>query len=140
MDDISRIISGSKDQDLKKKLLECLDREARQFSEIARTYFVKDHLSSEDKKGMLTAVINTVNHVLEGGDWQSTLFLRNTVKPLMAIKSEAELELSRLEIKAEENAIHIPSPTEQETEVYISLFQSDGYNMGKWAMQLRSLS
>lgn len=139
MDNITQLTSDFKGQDLKKKLLECLDQEARQFSELARSYFVKDHLSKEDKKGMLTAVINTVDHVLTGGDWNSSLFLRNTIKPLMAIKAEAELELSRLEMKAEEKAIIIQVAAENEIEVYISLFQSDGYNMGKWAMQLRSL-
>lgn len=139
MDNITKLTSDFKGQDLKKKLLECLDKEARQFSEIARSYFVKDHLSKEDKKGMLTTVINTVDHVLAGGDWNSSLFLRNTIKPLMAIKTEAELELSRLEMKAEEKAITILPAAENEVEVYISLFQSDGYNMGKWAMQLRSL-
>lgn len=139
MDNITKLTSDFKGQDLKKKLLECLDQEARQFSEVARSYFVKDHLSKEDKKGMLTAVINTVDHVLAGGDWNCSLFLRNTIKPLMAIKTEAELELSRLEMKAEEKAIIIQAATDNEVEVYISLFQSDGYNIGKWAMQLRSL-
>lgn len=139
MDSISQLVSGSKDQDLKRKLLECLDKEARQFSELARSYFEKNHLSKEDKKGMLTSVITTVDHVLSAGDWNSSLFLRNTIKPLMAIKSEAEIELSKLEIKAVEKSVTIQAIGEDEREVYISLFQSDGYNMGKWAMQLRSL-
>src|SRR3989338_241396 len=107
MENIAGLTSDFKGQDLKKKLLECLDKEARQFSEIARSYFVKDNLSKEDKKGMLIAVINTVDHVLAGGDWNSSLFLRNTIKPLTAIKTEAELELSRLQMKAEEKSITI---------------------------------
>lgn len=139
MENITGLTSDFKGQDLKKKLLECLDKEARQFSEIARSYFVKEHLSKEDRKGMLIAVINTVDHVLAGGDWSSSLFLRNTIKPLTAIKTEAELELNRLQMKAEEKSITIQPAAENEVEVYISLFQSDGYNIGKWAMQLRSL-
>lgn len=84
-------------------------------------------------------MITTVDHVMAGGDWESSLFLRNTIKPLMAIKTEAELELSRLEIKATEKSESMQPISENEVEVYISLFQSDGYNMSKWAMQLRSL-
>src|SRR3990167_3064888 len=139
MDNITGLTPDFKGQDLKRKLLECLDKEARQFSEIARTYFVKDHLSKEDKTGLLNSVINTVDHVMAGGDWNTSLFLRNTIKPLMAIKAEAELELSKLQMKADEKSVTIQPATENESEVYISLFQSDGYNVGKWAMQLRSL-
>src|SRR3990167_5157784 len=128
-----------KSQNLKKKLLECLDVEARQFSETARAYFTKTNLSKEDKTGLLNAVITTVDHVMAGGDWESSLFLRNTIKPLMAIKTEAELELSKLKIKASEQSASIQTLSEDETTVYISLFQSDGYNINKWAMQLRSL-
>ena len=139
MDNITGLTPDFKGQDLKRKLLECIDKEARQFSEIARTYFVKDHLSKEDKTGLLNSVINTVDHVMAGGDWNTSLFLRNTIKPLMAIKAEAELELSKLQMKADEKSVTIQPATENESEVYISLFQSDGYNVGKWAMQLRSL-
>ena len=138
MDNTSALKSEFKSQELKKKLLDCLDREARQFSEIARDYFNKDQLSKEDKTGLLKAVINTVDHVMSAGDWDSSLFLRNTLKPLMQIKSDAELELSRLDLKADEKAVTLPAGVD-EVEVYISLFQSDGYNIGKWAMQMRSL-
>lgn len=139
MDDISGLKSDFKSQDLKKKLLECLDTEARQFSDIARQYFEKQNLSKEDKLGLLTAVIATVDHVLSSGDWESSLFLRNTIKPLIAIQAEAQAELDHLQRKAGEKLFNIQPPTDNEVEVYISLFQSDGYNISKWAMQVRSL-
>ncbi|OGT48791.1 MAG: Dot/Icm secretion system protein IcmQ [Gammaproteobacteria bacterium RIFCSPHIGHO2_12_FULL_38_11] len=128
-----------KSQNLKKQLLECLDKEAREFSDFARQFFSKETLSKEDKAGLLNAVITAVDHVMSGGDWESSLFLRNTIKPLIAIKTEAELELSKLKIKASEQSASIQTLSEDETTVYISLFQSDGYNINKWAMQLRSL-
>ena len=139
MDDISGLKSDFKSFDLKKKLLECLDKEARQFSEIARTYFTKENLSKEDKTGLLNAVIATVDHVVSAGEWDSSLFLRNTIKPLIAIKAEAQAELERLQLKANEKSVVIKAASDNEVEVYISLFQSDGYNISKWAMQLRSL-
>src|SRR3990167_9768701 len=128
-----------KSQNLKKQLLECLDKEAREFSDFARQFFSKETLSKEDKAGLLNAVITAFDHVMSGGDWESSLFLRNTIKPLIAIKTEAELELSKLKIKASEQSASIQTLSEDETTVYISLFQSDGYNINKWAMQLRSL-
>lgn len=140
MDDTSGLTSDFKGHDLKKKLLECLDKEARQFSEVARQYFAKENLSREDKVGLLKAVIATADHVVEAGDWQSSLFLRNTIKPLLAIKAEAQTELDQLQMKAGAKPIHTHAArSENEVEVYVSLFQSDGYNINKWAMQLRSL-
>ena len=139
MDNIIPLTTNLKSQELKKKLLDCLDREARQFSEIARGYFTKEQLSVEDKTGLLRAVIETVDHVMAAGDWNSSLFLRNTLKPLMHIKTEAELELNKLTAKAEDKMGAMQPAGEDETQVCISLFQSDGYNIGKWAMQLRSL-
>lgn len=139
MDDTSGLTSDFKSQDLKKKLLDCLDKEARQFSESARTYFTKENLSKEDKAGLLNAVIAAVDHVLEGGDWNSSLFLRNTIKPLMSIKAEALAELDHLHMKANEKSVTIRAADDDEINVYISLFQSDGHNINKWAMQLRSL-
>ncbi|MCX7120171.1 MAG: Dot/Icm secretion system protein IcmQ [Gammaproteobacteria bacterium] len=128
-----------KSQDLKQQLLECLDKEAREFSDFARKFFSKETLSKEDKAGLLNAVITAVDHVMGAGDWESSLFLKNTIKPLMAIKTEAELELAKLEIKASEQFASAAPVLEDEATVYISLFQSDGYNINKWAMQLRSL-
>ena len=139
MDNIVPNIAEFKSQELKRKLLECLDREARQFSDIARAYFSKGQLSVEDKTGLLQTVIETVNHVSDAGDWQSSLFLRNTIKPLMQIKAEAELELAKLSVKADDTEMKAKPLSELEVEVYVSLFQSDGYNISKWAMQLRSL-
>lgn len=139
MDNISPLTSDFKGQELKKKLLECLDKEAREFSDIARGYFSKGQLSKEDKLGLLHAVINAVDHVIAAGDWNSSLFLKNTIKPLIAIKAEAEAEINSLEEKAGQKSITIKPPAEDEVNVCISLFQSDGYNINKWAMQLRSL-
>ena len=76
---------------------------------------------------------------MSAGDWDSSLFLRNTLKPLMHIKTEAELELNKLTAKAEDKILEMKPAAEDEAQVCISLFQSDGYNIGKWAVQLRSL-
>lgn len=139
MNKSSGLISELKSQELKKKLLECLDQEARQFSEVARTYVTKGQLSKEDKTGLLTAIIAAIDHVMAAGDWNSSLFLRNTLKPLIAIKLEAETELQCFEEIANARLKQKRVLASDEIEVYISLFQSDGYNIAKWAMQLRSL-
>ena len=139
MDKSSGLISELKSFELKKKLLECLDTEAREFSEAARAFVSQGQLSPEDKTGLLKAIVAAVDHVMTAGDWNSSLFLRNTLKPLIAVKEEAETELKKYEEVSTARISKKYMPTEHEIAVYISLFQSDGYNIGKWAMQLRSL-
>lgn len=139
MDKSLGVIFDYKSDELKKRLLECLDAEARQFSDIARQYFDRGQLSKEDKTGLLRAVITAIDHVMAAGGWNNSLFLRNTLKPLITIKVEAETELEKLEFKAAKKTIHAQPLASDEKEIYVSLFQSDGYNIGKWAMQLRSL-
>lgn len=136
---LSALTGESKGSELKRQLLECIDKESRQFSADIRDYFAKGVLSKEDKAGLLNAIITAISHVLEGGDWNNSLFLKNTLKPLSAIKAEAEAELLKLEAKATAKTYQIEKPAENEVEVYISLFQSEGLNINKWAMQLRSL-
>lgn len=135
----SALTADSKGHELKRKLIECLDKESREFSAAVRTYFTKGVLSKEDKAGLLRSIITAIDHVMEGGDWSSSLFLKNTLKPLAAIKAEAEAEIAKLESKAERKIVQVAPAADNEVEVYISLFQSEGYNINKWSMQLRSL-
>lgn len=139
MDNTSGFTSEFKGQELRKKLLEALKKEEKQFIEFLRPYASKREFSKEDRIDLLKAIIQTIDHVMIAGDWNSSLFLRNTVKRLVEIKVEAHSELEKMEMDDSKKAIVSKALEEDEVEVYISLFQSDGYNMNKWAVQLRSL-
>lgn len=140
MDRTVGLTADFKSQELRKKLLDCLNRENTQFSAIANQLIEKGHHSDADKIQLLQAIIETVDRVLAAGDWESSLFLKNTAKPLKAIKAEAETELADRQGRTTQKHIKIAPLSEDEQEVYVSLFQSDGYNKGKWAVQLRALS
>lgn len=126
-------------QELKKKLLQCLQDSNKQLSEAAQFFLDKSNQNEAEKIALLQAVIRASDHVLQSGDWQSSLFLKNTVKTVEKIKQEAEMELARHYEHARSSVIQAAELGEDEVEVYISLFQSDGHNMEKWAVQLRSL-
>ncbi len=139
MENATGLTAQHKAQELKKKLLDCLDSEKKNFTEIVESFFAKEKPSEADKQVLLKAIVDAVNHVLASGDWESSLFLRNVVKPLKEIKAEAESELSRHSDKAFDTYKPSAPLSPDEVEVAVSLFQSDGYNMDKWAVQLRSL-
>ena len=128
-----------KGQELKLKLLECLRQENRELMRIAKEYFEKPNKSESDAIHMLEAVIESSDHILTAGDWDSSLFLRNQVKSVKAIKAEAEAELQKKLQSGEKENVQEVALEDDEMPVYISLFQSDGYNVEKWAVQLRAL-
>lgn len=142
MTNSSDLTQEHKAQALKQKLLDCLKEENAKLAQDVEAFFDKHHANDTDKLSILESIIASSGRLLSAGDWESSLFLRTQAKRIHAIKDEAELELKRLHQKnAETKAGFQPiALSENEREVYISLFQSDGYNLDKWAMQLRSLS
>src|SRR5437867_2048280 len=116
MDTASGLPPEFKGQDLKKKLIDCLNKESQQFSDIISAYLSKEKLSKEDRESLLQSVVTVVDQVLSAGDWDSSLFLRNTLKPLQAIKEEALIELDLLKTNTTKKSITTQSLAENEIE------------------------
>lgn len=82
-------------------------------------------------------VIKVIDQVMASGDWNASLYLRSAVKPLQNLKEQAQQMLQTLQ--KNENMVANKGPQEQEMRIYISLYQSYGYDLGKWQALLRSL-
>jgi len=137
--DSPRFINSSPDE-LKQQLLSYLKSENESLSSIAQSFFEKSHVTELDKKALLQAIIQSTTHIIESGDWESSLFLRNQIKKIRDIQAEAQEALSQLEKTTLSNIMQMPSLEKDERDVYVSLFQSDGYNFSGWEVQLRSLN
>lgn len=124
---------------LKKQLLECINNEKENFLEIAKIFDQKEQRTKEDYLGLSQQVIKAIDQVLQAGDWEDSLFLRNTVKPLKKIR-DAALELQeQARATSGEKKLTLRDLENDETLVYISIFQSEGHNIRKWELQLSSL-
>lgn len=142
MADSSELTQQHKAQALKQKLLDCLKEENVKLAQDIEAFFDSAHPNESEKLAILKSVIVSCESLLKAGDWENSLFLRSQAKRIQTIKNEAEDELKFLQQKKAEKKAGFGQVAlqESEREVYISLFQSDGYNLDKWAMQLRSLS
>lgn len=83
-------------------------------------------------------IIEIVDRVLCAGDWESSLFLRNMIKPIKQIREQAEEILKNLG----ENLVEMEQeglPSDDELLVYVSLFQAKGDSLVYWELQLRSI-
>lgn len=123
---------------LRQKLIDAMKSEDARLKEIANLFLKESKRTDQDKNKLLEEVIKSANEILAVGGWQSSRFLTNVVKPLIAIKKAAEEELENRRTQKVEVGDVAPVAEDEQT-VYISLFQSDGMDMGKWGIQLRSL-
>lgn len=77
-------------------------------------------------------------------DWNSSLFIRNAVKPLHELHKEAEQILHQLSAdasaaKAQNQEILYPTARPGYIKVFISLYQSEGANLQKWQSVLKNM-
>ncbi len=124
---------------LKHQLLECIASEKADFSEVANLFYQKGQRTREDYLAFTKEIVRAIDKVLKAGDWDDSLFLRNTVKPLKKIRDEAVALQKHAKMVAGETEITLRDLEEDETLVYISVFQSEGHNIKKWELQLSSL-
>jgi intracellular multiplication protein IcmQ len=80
-------------------------------------------------------------------DWNSSLFIRNAIKPLQKLQQDAEEILKKLSADIDQTT---ETPAQRETrfaleerpgyiKTFISLYQSEGSNLQKWQGALKNL-
>lgn len=88
----------------------------------------------------LEEMIAAFDRVITAGDWTSSLFLRNTVKPLQNMREEAQRLRDQLMGNFKTEAVVMPTLAPEMMKVYIAIFQHKAHSIKDWEPQLRSLS
>lgn len=135
----TNVRNNLKNDELKRRLFECANVEHGNFLKIAETFYHQERHNDNDYIEFCKTVIATVDRVLAIGNWEDSLFLRNTVKPLKQIREQAHSILEQVTGKAEPPHCELPKFSDDKTLLYISLFQNDGLNLHRWELQLRSI-
>lgn len=127
--------------DLKRLLIDCAKNEKVNFVKIADAFYKQNYRNKSHYIEFCKEVIKAIDKVLSAGDWNDSLFLRNTVKPLRELREEAALILAQATRAVDQHPDQVTQQVaEDSVQVFISMFQSDGHNLQKWAMQLRSIT
>lgn len=129
-----------KNEQLKQLLLQCVDKEKDQFAQLANHFYNASHRSDDHYLDLCNAIISAVDGVLNASDWDASLFLRNTIKPLKKIRDHA-LELRQAlgggaSLAASQDTTSL---AENCVKLYVSLYQAHGHDLKKWANQLNSI-
>lgn len=124
----------------RESLLEVVKAEKDQFRSVLNEFYEQPKRSTESYYQTNEKVIDTIDRIMAAGDWEDSLFLKNTVKPLRLLRAEA-LEI-RAKLKAEEEVRQGKRRALKENQVlvYVQLYQAGEVNINKWALVLRNLS
>ena len=97
--------------------------------------------SLDDETKANLEILKALNEAIEKGPWEHNLFFRGIGKKLRDARDRFQRELGLDELlKAEESGAADAAEIDHNyTEVYISLYQSEGANMQKWASVIGSL-
>jgi intracellular multiplication protein IcmQ len=128
-----------KNEELKRHLVECVTQQKQTFVTLAEEFYHLGRRTDADYYRLCRAVIDAVDQVLASSDWDASLFLHNTLKPLRELREHA---LQLLENMGGENAADFAEPAvaADKVKLYISLYQTNGHDLKQWAAQLGSLS
>jgi Dot/Icm secretion system protein IcmQ len=97
--------------------------------------------SDDQHKNINRKLIEVLKDLLGTGDWEASLFLRTAHKKLQDLLGEAVSLSTQLDEKS------LPTPEEEYQsklnqgyiKVYVSIYQSDPYNLVKWENTLKSI-
>lgn len=140
MTNVTNIRFDAKNENLKRRLIECVETESVQFIELAEAFYAKGRRTKDDYRRLCDAIIEAAEHVLSADAWEASLFLRNTLKPIKEIYEEAVALKEKLGTSENEQSFTTPSIAGNKVKLYVSLYQSNGHDFKQWAAQLASLS
>ena len=87
----------------------------------------------------LEDMLAAIDRVIAAGDWNSSLFLRNTIKPLAVLREDARQLREQLLGNVTRERVDAPVLAADMIQVYIAIFQYKAHNAQDWESQLRAL-
>ena len=131
----------AKDVELRQHLLDCVNEESEQFAKLVDAFYAQDRRDDDGSITICKEIVALVSRVTKIEGWQESKFLTNLIKPFIKLQEQAQGVLNHFEMKNNVTAHHVLSEvTDDQMLVYISMFQTDGYDMSHWNLQLRNIS
>lgn len=124
---------------LRSHLITVVEQQKQSFLQLVQVFY--DH-GRQDKAQCLQlakSIIQSVDNVVGAGDWQGSLFLKSTIKPLLQLREEAIAV--RDELMREQGLLQIADyqVNDSQIKVYVSLYQANGDDLKAWEGQVASI-
>lgn len=116
-----------------------VSQEQQKFLELVQTFYDNEERSKEQALELTRAIIVAIDNIIGAENWDDSLFLRTTIKPLRELRKE--VVETRDSLMEEQGLVEIVEYqlADDEVKVYVSLYQADGHNLKKWEAQLASI-
>jgi intracellular multiplication protein IcmQ len=123
----------------RKQLLGRLRAEKQRLMTAVEKFYSQPMRGEDNAAQTLEEVIATFDSVINAGDWNSSLFLRNTISPLKQMREQAQQLYAQLRGQISNEAVPAPALASGMIKVYISIFQHKAHNVKDWETQLHAL-
>ena len=126
--------------ELRQKLLGCLEQEQKTLRQLLNEFYNLPQKKEDDYARVNQKITELLNRIISTGDWDSSLFLRNTIsllKKRLVISNVLKEEFESQGFVAEQS--FPPVDPENAIVLYVALYQSDGADLQKWENQLCSI-
>ncbi len=127
------------EQQIREKLLKQLEKEKPKIVAAIEQFYLQPRRTDEESLKALSEVIIALDSVIDQGDWDSSLFLRNSVKQLKKMRDDAWKLSMQLQGKTQKEKVEPPKLGPGMILIYISIFQNKAHNYKDWEQQLSSL-
>lgn len=127
------------EQQTRSRLLTQLQAEKKNIIAAIEQFYAQDNRQPAEALQALEEMITAFDRVILAGDWDSSLFLRNTVKPLKNMREEAQHLRDQLLGNVKAAPVMALSLAPDMMKVYIAVFQHKAHYIKDWEPQLRSL-
>ncbi len=132
---------NNQSDELKKRLIESVKAQQENFLQKAEAFYAQSIRTRTGYLQFAEAIIKAVDEILAQGDWDESLFIRNCLRPLKEIREQAEniIKTERANASVKRPSFITSHKQVAYEKVYIVLFQSRGYELKQWELQLRSI-
>lgn len=128
-----------KKTELKRQLLIGMIEKREAVMQRLNQFMQNDFHEKADYVALAKAIISEVDALLSENDYEHSLFLRNTIKPLKKMREDAANLLEQLLGQETVESDTVTQLGKNSVAVYILVFQQQGHNLSKWAQMLRGL-
>lgn len=134
-------LGAYQNDELKKRLIESVQQQQEVFLQKAEKFYGQDLRTRESYLQFAQAIVDAVDEILAQGNWDDSLFIKNSLRPLKDIREQAQkiIELEKTKANAKVPSFIGRNKKMAYKKVYIALFQSRGYELKQWELQLRSI-
>ncbi len=130
----------SADEDNKRKLLESFESENQQLKVLLDQFYTQPNRTEQNYAEINEAILKAIDKLLGAGDWEGSLFLRNAAKPLKQARDEIVKLQQKMGAVTDNIRYEQPEITDDMQVVFVSIYQSGGYDLAQWEKQLASLA